>query len=277
MEKNSRKKMSLKTLYTSSFGAFILGFCIIFISPMLSGGSYKFEEAQINEYMTLSNSLQIALVKKEYNSEKQFMRMDFSVKESTNEAFISDIKYEINSRYIKDDRKQLKTEVTQINDNYFVVVIKDIPKGFSVLSTTIVPEYVHPELQQYDDLGERSVKLYINESEKIVNKQLKKSNEREFKIEYITFQQNDLKDEITLNEKEIETKKLAIDEIKKEISELESDMQYQTEEEKFETKNNINSYKTTIQTHQNDIDIFVQKVEGLNKKIKLLEEKRASL
>ncbi|MGG4263761.1 hypothetical protein [Peribacillus simplex] len=277
MKKNKRKKMSLVKLYTSTFGAFILGFCIIFISPMISGGTYKFEEAQINEYMTLSNSLQIALVKKQYNSEKQFMRMDFSVKNSTNETSISDIKYEINSKYIKDDKKSLKTEVTQINDNYFVVVIKDIPKGFSVLSTTIVPKYVHPELEQYDELEERSVKIYINESEKIVNNQFKKGNERDYKNEYITFQQNELKDEITLNEKEIETNKLAIDEIKKEISELESDMQYQTEEEKFETKNNINGYKTTIQTHQNDIDTFIQKVEGLNKKIKLLEEKRASL
>ncbi|WP_260288400.1 coiled-coil domain-containing protein [Peribacillus aracenensis] len=277
MKKNSSKKMSLRTLYTSTFGAFILGFCIIFISPMLSGGTYKFEEAQKNEYKTLSNSLQIALVKKEYNSEKQFMRMDFSVKNSTNETSIWDIKYEINSKYIKDDKKPLKTEVTQINDHYFVVVIKDIPKGFSVLSTTIVPKYVHPELQQYDDLEERSVKIYINESKKIVNNQLKNGNERDFKIEYITFQQKDLKDEITFNKKEIESNKLAINEIEKEIAELELDMQYQTDEEKFETKNNINSYKTTIQTHQNDIDTFVQKVEGLNKKIKLLEEKRASL
>ncbi|MBT2618975.1 MULTISPECIES: hypothetical protein [unclassified Bacillus (in: firmicutes)] len=277
MKKNSRKKMSLKALYTSSFGAFILGFCIIFISPILSGGSYNYEEAKINEYKTLSNNLQIALVKKEFNPEKQFMRMDFSVKNSTNVASFSDIKYEINSRYIKDSKEQLKTEITQINDHYFVVIVKGIPKGFSVLSSTIVPKYVHPELQQYDDLEERSVKIYINESKKIVNNQLKKGNERDFKIEYITFQQKDLKDEITLNEKEIESNKLAIDEIEKEIAELELDMQYQTDEEKFETKNNINSYKTTIQTHQNDIDTFVQKVEGLNKKIKLLEEKRASL
>lgn len=277
MKKNSRKKMSLKALYTSSFGAFILGFCIIFISPILSGGSFNYEEAKINEYKTLSNSLQIALVKKEFNPEKQFMRMDLSVKNSTNGTSFSDIKYEINSRYIKDSKEQLKTEITQINDHYFVVIVKGIPKGFSVLSSTIVPKYVHPELQQYDDLEERSVKVYINESKKIVNNQLKKGNERDFKIEYITFQQKDLKDEIALNEKEIESNKLAIDEIEKEIEELELDMQYQTDEEKFETKNNINSYKTTIQTHQNDIDTFVQKVEGLNKKIKLLEEKRASL
>lgn len=277
MKKNSRKKMSLKALYTSSFGAFILGFCIIFISPILSGGSYNYEDAKVNEYKTLSNSLQIALVKKEFNPDKQFMRMDFSVKNSTNGTSFSDIKYEINSRYIKDSKAQLKTEITQINDHYFVVIVKGIPKGFSVLSSTIVPKYVHPELQQYDDLEERSVKIYINESKKIINNQLKKGNERDFKIEYITFQQKDLKDEIALNEKEIESNKLAINEIEKEIAELELDMQYQTDEEKFETKNNINSYKTTIQTHQNDIDTFVQKVEGLNKKIKLLEEKRASL
>lgn len=269
--------MSLKALYTSSFGAFILGFCIIFISPILSGGSYNYEDAKVNEYKTLSNSLQIALVKKEFNPDKQFMRMDFSVKNSTNGTSFSDIKYEINSRYIKDSKAQLKTEITQINDHYFVVIVKGIPKGFSVLSSTIVPKYVHPELQQYDDLEERSVKIYINESKKIINNQLKKGNERDFKIEYITFQQKDLKDEIALNEKEIESNKLAINEIEKEIAELELDMQYQTDEEKFETKNNINSYKTTIQTHQNDIDTFVQKVEGLNKKIKLLEEKRASL
>ncbi|MGW8819632.1 hypothetical protein, partial [Heyndrickxia sporothermodurans] len=244
--KNKRKKMSSSKIYTTTFGAFIFGFFIIFISPMITGGTYKYGEAKLNEYETLSNGLQIALVKKEYNPEKQLMRLDFSIKESQSITSLSDIKYELISRYIKGKKSPLKTEITQLNDNYFVAIIKGIPEGYAVLSTTIVPKYVHPELQQVNDLEDKSVKIYINETDKIINQNLKEGKESDYKNEYIDYEQQGLKEEIATTEKEIETNKLGIIEVEKKISELENEMKYQTEEEKISSQTQLNDYKTSI-------------------------------
>lgn len=276
MKKKSKFKMNLSKLYLTSFGAFLLGFILIFISPMFTGGTYSYAEAKLNEYQTLNNNLRIAIVNKEYNPEKEFMRIDFSIEDTSTATSLSNIKYELSSQYIK-DRKPLEVDITRINDNYFVAIIKGIPEGYSVLSITIDPKYIHPELQVTDDLKDRSIKMYINESEKIINNNLKIGTIKEYQDEYISFEQKLLKDEIKENKKEIETNKLAIKEINKLINDLKNDMKYQTEDEKFETSNEINSYKTTIQQHEKDIEELNQTIDNLNKKIDLLNQKRESI
>lgn len=269
--------MKLTKLYLASLGAFILGFFIIFISPLFTGGSYSYAEAKMNEYQTLSNSLSIAMVKKEFNPKKQIMRMDFSIEEtSTSNSSISNIKYKIISQYIK-DRNPLEVRTTKVNDNYLVVIVKGIPEGYSVLSTTIIPKYIHPELQKTNDLEDRSVKMYVNENDKIVNNNLKIESNNRYQEEYIAFQQESYKKDIKENMRNIKTNNLAIEEINKQINELESEMQYQTDEEKLQTTNKINSNKTLIQQYEDKNEELNQTINELTQKIQLLEEKRQSL
>ncbi|WP_289474220.1 hypothetical protein [Fictibacillus enclensis] len=277
MKQLGRKKMNLTTLYSFTLGGFILGFAVIILSPMVTGSTYDYAEAKLNEYQTLSNNAQIALVKKEYNPEKELMRLDFSIKETKNETSVSDIQYDIESRYIKGPKTTLKTEIIQTSDTYFVSLIEGIPQEFGVVSTSITPKYVHPELQKYDDLKDRNIKLYINESEKIITPSLKKESEKDYQREYIDFQQSDLKKELALTQTAIKNSQLAIKETKKKISELEMDMQYQTEDEKFESQNEINSFQTSIQNQENEIQKNEQKIESLNQKMQLLNEKRNTL
>ncbi|KIO69900.1 hypothetical protein B4065_1358 [Caldibacillus thermoamylovorans] len=54
----------------------------IFISPAIIGKSYPYKETVLNEYESLSNTTEIALVKKQYNPNKKIMRLDFAIRET---------------------------------------------------------------------------------------------------------------------------------------------------------------------------------------------------
>jgi len=269
-------KLSLTRLYLTCFGLFVATFLFIFISPMIFGGNYSYAEAKVNEHYPINNGIELALIKKEYNPEKQFMRLDFSIEKSNSNSSLSNIEYQISSQYIK-DRKQLEVEVTKVNDNYVVAIIKGIPEGYSVLSTTIKPEYVHPELEKVDDLNDREVKIYVNESSKIENNKLKIGTEKQYQKEYISYQQEEIKEQIEESKKEISKNNLAIEEVNKTIKKLENEMSYQTESEKFTTQNDVNSNKTKIQQFEEKIDLANQNIDELNEKMKLLEEKKGSI
>ncbi|MFP7474267.1 hypothetical protein SFC55_25110 [Niallia taxi] len=269
-------KLSLTQLYLTCFWVFVATFLFIFISPMIFGGNYSYAEAKVNEHYPINNGVELALTKKEYNPEKQFMRLDFSIEKSNSNSNLSNIEYQISSQYIK-DRKPLNVEVTKVNDNYVVAIIKGIPEGYSVLSTTIKPEYVHPELEKVDDLNDREVKIYVNENSKIENNELKIGTEKQYQIEYINYQQKQIREQIEESKKEISKNNLAIEEVNKTIKKLENEMSYQTESEKFTTQNDMNSNKTKIQQFEEKIDFANKTMEELNVKMKLLEEKKTTV
>ena len=214
-------------LYLTTLSIFLLTFGFIFISPAIIGGTYSYENTPKDEYQTLSNNISIALVNKEYNPEKRIMRLDYSLNESTTNSSLSNIQYEISSQDIK-NREPHKVETIRVNDNYLVVLVHDLPKGFAVLSTTIVPSYIHPEIQNSNDLESRSVKTYVNEEEEIINTDLEIQSESEYQYEYIVYQQESINDEISIKEKEIEAINIKNKELNELINALEMETNYQT-------------------------------------------------
>ena len=268
--------MGLAKLYLSSFGVFILGFMFIFASPLVFGGSYSYPEAALNQHQTINNNISIALVTKEINPSKNLLRLDYSIRETGSGASLSNVEYQVKSQYIK-GKEPLDVTVHKVSDTYLIILVKGMPEDFGVISTTIAPRYIHPELQNTEDLTDREVKFYINESAEIVNHDLAESTEMEYKKEHISYQQNLLKEEIEQQEKSIETSKLSIKEVNNQIEVLENEMIYQTSEEKFETTNSINGYKTAITQHEKDIDESNKSIEELQERIQLLEEKRKSV
>lgn len=277
MSKRKKFNVSLSKLYLSTLGAFIAVFFIIFISPTFTGSAYSYEETIMNEYKTIGSSVQISLVKKAYNPEKKIMRLDFSLEGNSSSSSISNIDYEVSSRYIKNSKEPLDVKKIRVNDNYLVVIINNVPEHFSVVSTTISPKYIHPELQEINDLKDKKIKIYVNESDKIIDENLKNGTKKDYEKEYIVFRQQLLKEKIKLNEDKINTKELAISELDMLIKDLEVEQQFQTEEEKFETNTEINSHKSAIIQHKNEIEKLNDENEELKEKIQLLEEKKENI
>lgn len=271
-----KKKLTSTQLYLFTLVFFILCFMFIFISPAIIGKSYPYKETVLNEYESLSNTTEIALVKKQYNPNKKIMRLDFAIRETSTSSSLPNIEYEVNSQYIT-DRKPLNSKIIRVNNNYVVVIIKEIPEGFNVLSTTLIPNYIHPELEETNDLEDKSFKVYVKETDKIKNPLLKIQTDGEYQDEYISFQQNLLKKDIEKKEKQISNKKLGIKELQRTVSELEGELEYQTESEKLKTNNVINSHQTDITQYEDEIELLQKEIGELEEKINLLEEKRNKL
>ena len=112
-------------------------------------------------------------------------------------------------------------------------------KVFSVLSNTITPYYIHPEIEtSSENLNEVEIKTYVNEEDKIVNTSLKKLDEKEYQIEYITFQQTELKENIKGYLDEIDALEIKSRQESEQIEKLKIDLEYLTDEEKIEQKDN---------------------------------------
>ncbi len=278
MKKKNKYKYNtnLTKTYLIGFASFIVMFFLVLVSPMFTGNNYSYADAKENEYEPLTNSIQMALINKEYNPEKKLMRLDFSIEDSSLISNLSNLEFDIKSQYIK-KQSQLDIEQKRINDNYLVVLIKGVPDEYSVLSTTINPSYIHLEADETNDLENKSIKVYVNETKKIVNNKLDIENNSYYEEQYIVYKQENLNKEIDTNKKDIEKKNLLIADINKTISDLEKEMDYQTEEEKFETNNKIQSYKTTINQRKTEIEELELLIIELHERIELLNEKKNNI
>lgn len=264
---------SATRVYLSTFVLFVLMFMAVFVSPSIIGGHYNYADAAVNQYETLSNKLQVALVKKEYNPDKQLMRLDFSIKGTGIDQNLSNVQYDFSVVSIK-GRKQHEVEVTRVNDSYLVVMVKGLEEGYSVVSTTITPSYIQPEIEKENDLEGKNLKMYVNETDKIVNTDLKMLSLDDYQVESIGFEQESVKKEIKDKENEIAAYELTNKELKEQNEKLEDDQKFQTEDEKIETQNTINSNVTTMESNEEDIDILKNEIDSLKEKVNLLDEKK---
>ncbi|WP_144609035.1 hypothetical protein [Bacillus cereus] len=275
-EKEGRKPANTKRrAYMLTLGSFVAMFFVLCISPAFSGATYKFEEMKIGEYQSLSTMVKISVVKKEYNPTNKTLRIDYELKSDNDPQILSNMKYKVENKYIKQKENDVKTKIYRASDNYIVVISKNIPEDFGVVSSIVKPEYIHPELQSdADDIKDRSLKTYILEKEKLINKDLKEESQVFYEKEYLAFSQKSIREEIKEMQQKIHDKETAIKQLKIKNDKLTKEMEYQTEDEKLKTKNTMNSNESKIKNHQKEMDGFKEEIKMKEKKIELLNEKK---
>lgn len=265
---------SSANIYITILGIFAILFGVVLTSPITIGSSYNFEDTPLNEYYSINNDVSIALVKREYNKSDGILRFDFMVKDpGTNKSF-SNVNFKIYGEDIK-TRTIQDAKVTRINDQYYVAIFENIPEGFEVFSTTLEPFYVQPDIESdSNNLDERIYKVYTNDSEKIINKDLKPLSDAKYQLEFYSFQQEEIEKEITSMTDEVRRKELIISDIEEQNSKLEGEMQFQTEVEKIETQNAINANLNSIEQREKEISELGDQVSNLEDKIKLIDERK---
>jgi hypothetical protein len=191
------------------------------------------------------------------------------------------MKYKVENKYIKQKNNDVKTKVYRASDNYIVVISENVPEGFGVVSSIVKPEYIHPELQvdanDANDIKDRSIKTYVLEKEKMINKDLKVESLDYYEKEYLGFSQNGIGKEIKDMKQKIEDKDFAIKQLKIKNDKLTNEMNFQTESEKPKTQNIINSNILAINKHEKDINELKEEIKMKEKKIKLLNEKKKTV
>jgi len=278
-EKKQRKSTNSKRkAYLFTLASFMVSIFILCISPAFTGATYKYDELKIGAYQPLTNGVQIAIAKKVYNPKKQMLRIDYSLQAENGSQVLSNLKYKVENKYIKQKQDDVKTTVYRASDNYIVVISKNIPEEFGVVSSTVTPEYIHPELE-YDpnDLKEQSLKSYILEKAKLKDTSLKEESKADYELEYIALSQKNLVKEIKDLDTKIKDKKEANKQLKIKNEALSKDMDYQTEDEKAQTLNDINENTSTISNNEIEIEDLKNEKKTKQDKIKLLDEKKATV
>lgn len=264
--------------YMLTLGSFVAMFFVLCISPAFSGATYKFEEMKAGEYQSLSSMVKISVVKKEYNPTNKTLRIDYELKSDNDSQILSNMKYKVENKYIKQKENDVKTKIYRASDNYIVVISKNIPEEFGVVSSTVKPEYIHPELQSdADDIKDRSLKTYILEKEKLINNDLKEESQDFYEKEYLAFSQKSIRKEIKEMQQKIDDKVSAIKQLKIKNDKLTKEMEYQTEAEKLKTKNTMNSNESVMKNHQKVLDDLKEEIKMKEKKIELLNKKKKTI
>ncbi|MCU4771063.1 MULTISPECIES: hypothetical protein [Bacillus cereus group] len=270
---NSKRKAYLLTL-----GSFVTMFFVLCISPVFSGATYRFEEMKPGEYQSITPLVRMSIAKKEYNPANKTLRIDYELKADNDPQILSNMKYKVENKYIKQKDNDVKTKIYRANDNYIVVISENVPEGFGVVLSTIKPEYIHPELQtDANDLKDRSVNTYILESNKIINKDLKVESKEFYEKDYLGFSQKELGKEIKDIKQQIENKGFAIEQLKIKNDKLTKEMNFQTEAEKMKTQNIINSNISAINKHEKEVNELKEDIKMKEQKIKLLNEKKKTV
>lgn len=270
---NAKRKAYLLTL-----GSFVTMFFVLCISPVFSGATYKFEEMKSGEYQSITPLVKLTVAKKEYNPANKTLRVDYELKSDNDPQILSNMKYKVENKYIKQKNNDVKTKVYRASDNYIVVISENVPEGFGVVSSVVKPEYIHPELQvDANDIKDRSVKAYVLEKEKMINKDLKVESLDYYEKEYLGFSQNGIGKEIKDMKQKIEDKDFTIKQLKIKNDKLTNEMNFQTESEKPKTQNIINSNISAINKHEKDINELKEEITMKEKKIKLLNEKKKTV
>lgn len=227
--------------------------------------------------MNISSSLNMYIDDMEINKEDGLFKLVLRYQDDTKTKSLSNIKSDYKLNYITNKgNDSAKMKVVKLSDEYTVVYYQGLPKDFGVISVTIKPRYVYPELEPSDDLKDKEIKFYAVDQDIKQNNKLIVESMSDLKKDNFTYQTKAIRAEIELERDKINKLKLANEVVEKDIAKAEQELDFQTLEEQTDTKNEINSMKTTIENNKSQIEESNKKINGYEEKINQLEKTASS-
>lgn len=276
IDKVYRKTKGTK-LYLGAIISFLSIALLIVLSPLVLGKSYDYQTVDLNNPMNISSSLNMYIDDMEINKEDGLFKLVLRYQDDTKTKSLSNIKSDYKLNYITNKgNDSAKMKVVKLSDEYTVVYYQGLPKDFGVISVTIKPRYVYPELEPSDDLKDKEIKFYAVDQDIKQNNKLIVESMSDLKKDNFTYQTKAIRAEIELERDKINKLKLANEVVEKDIAKAEQELDFQTLEEQIDTKNEINSMKTTIENNKSQIEESNKKINGYEEKINQLEKTASS-
>lgn len=276
IDKVYRKTKGTK-LYLGAIISFLSIALLIVLSPLVLGKSYDYQTVDLNNPMNISSSLNMYVDDMEINKEDGLFKLVLRYQDDTKTKSLSNIKSDYKLNYITNKgNDSAKMKVVKLSDEYTVVYYQGLPKDFGVISVTIKPRYVYPELEPSDDLKDKEIKFYAVDQDIKQNNKLIVESMSDLKKDNFTYQTKAIRAEIELERDKINKLKLANEVVEKDIAKAEQELDFQTLEEQTDTKNEINSMKTTIENNKSQIEESNKKINGYEEKINQLEKTASS-
>lgn len=276
LDKVYRKTKGAK-LYLGAIISFLsIGFLIV-LSPMVLGKSYDYQTVDTSNSINVASSLNVYIDDMEINEEDGLFKLVLRYQDDTKTKSLSNVKSEYKLNYITNKgNDSAKTKVIKLSDEYTVVYYQGLPKDFGVISVTIQPRYVYPELEPSDDLKDKEIKFYAVDKDIKQNNKLEIETTSDLKKDNFVYQTKAIRTEIELEKEKIRKLELSNKVVEKDIAKAEQELDFQTLEEQIDTKNEINSMKTTIENNKAQIEESNKKISGYEEKISQLEKTASS-
>lgn len=262
-KKGARQRFKKRRNYLRWLGIFtILGFLIL-ASPIYTHKKIDVpDEVRANAFL---GSKELTMVSKEKGANQQLI-FEFAIDDEDQSLLkeLANLNYRAEIKTAKGDYQAIKTKVTKVSDEYFVVKLTHVPEEYVAMRVTIVPEKIDPKvvMQEPQDLI-----YYVHEDK--VKDQVKDDNYEQHAINYKV---KGYKKEQKAAQKQIASLQATIDLNEELVKKLKKQLPYQVTEDQENTEGKINSYQQEIESakaqikDQEEISQTLQKkIEGITK------------
>lgn len=259
--------------YYLAMGIFASIFLCILVSGFSSSQKYKYIAIAEGKSQPLGQA-NLTVVKREYNPKENLFRVDYWIDSENNSFDLTNFKIDTKAVTKNNVNEFLKTQVVQVDENYYVTFVKNVPKEFGTIKQFIYPGYLNLLKNQSDDLKGIEVKVYSDQSNKIVNNNLKlDTNKESYFSDKIDYQIKLINQSIKEANIEITDNQAAIDQIKKSNKQIEEGLDTKLGEELERDQNKIQMNKSEIDSYKASTTKQEEQIKLLEEKIKLLKEK----
>lgn len=269
------KKTKASKLYLASVFTFLTLLVMIIFSPLVLEKDYDYTTVKLNDPQNISSTLNLVVDDIEINRETGLFKLILRFKNENDVKSLSNIKTEYKLNYITNKGKnEVKTKVIKLSDEYTVIYYEGLPKNFGVISVTVQPRYVYPELESSNDLKEKEIKFYVVDKDLKDNPKLQIQTTSELKKENFDYQIKAVNEDISKVKEDIKKLQLANELSRKDIKKAEDKLEFETADEQVDTKNEISSLKNSITNNNDQIEELEQTIKGYEEKIKQLKENK---
>ena len=262
--------------YLAVLSGFVLLFLIMLMLPHFMGRNFNFPDAGLDQFQPMGGNLHIAMVRREYDPEQELMRLDFLIEDTMSATRLPNLEFEIEARYISGTR-QLGLVEARVNDHFIVLYIEYLPRNFGVLSVSLTPYLLHPELHGGSNLAGSGVRMYVNETPELLHYGLVPRTIDDHRRDHIDVEERFLQTEITEKEEEIRQHDFAVSFLQDAISTLQNEMQYMTRSERETAYLTVTGHEAAIANHERNTAELRDEVAELQERIELLEQRRQSI
>ncbi|MHC9376344.1 coiled-coil domain-containing protein [Clostridium perfringens] len=264
--KEKKEKLENKMKYKKSYKYFIFCFCFVFGYTIFFTSGYIFDtqnsrkSTAIGVTNKMANSI-VRLTSEQYNPKTGLLQVNFNM-EKTNILFENNIEV---SAIEKDDlNKELPLKVIRLDESQYVLLLK-VPKKWTNVAIKI---------EEKDIEKASETKVFVDEKLCTKNDDLKELSKKDYLIENVNIEINEIEKEIYSYKEEIDKNNKVMSKTEKEIKNLEGNTKYEIKEEADRTNQKVESLKSEIKSLNDNNEELKKKINTANEKINKLNLKK---
>lgn len=272
IDKVYRKRTGL-SMYLTAISTFLVAFVLIVFSPIVLGKDYDYQTVSLDNPENISSSLNLIVDDMKINKEKGLFKIVLRYQDDTGVKSLSNLESNYRLNFINNKGKsKAEMKVIKVSDEFTTIYYENLPKDFGVISVTVEPRYIYPELEPSDDLKDKEIKFYVVDKDIPENKNMKVETSSVLYKENFKYQIKSINQLVEDEKENIKRFNLSNELLEKDIKKAEQNLDFETLEEQTSTKNKISSMQTTIENNNNLVKESEEKIYQYEEKIKYLEK-----